>query len=215
MSEHRHESEPPHSEDSWNERYRASGHIWSGNPNPQLVAEKANLASGRALDVGCGEGADAIWLAQNGWDVVATDISSVALERAARHALETDPAASTRIEWQQADLLARPPAPDSFDLVTVQFMQLEPEPRRHMFTALAASVREGGTLLVVGHHPSDLASGVPRPQMPARFYTAEDIARLLDASWTVLVNEARPRPGTTPEGVEVRIHDAVLLATRG
>jgi SAM-dependent methyltransferase len=214
MSEHRHAAEPPQNVDSWNELYLASAHMWSGKPNPQLLAEKANLASGRALDVGCGEGADAIWLAQNGWDVVATDISTVALERAAQHALDTDPEASTRIEWQQADLFVDPPAPDSFDLVSAQFMQLAPVPRTQMFSALATSVRTGGTLFVVGHHPSDLASGVPRPQMPERFYTADDIANLLDDSWTVLVKEARPRLGITREGLEATIHDAVLLAAR-
>jgi hypothetical protein len=69
-------------------------------------------------------------------------------------------------------------------------------------------------LLVVGHHPSDLATGVPRPQLPEVFYPAEEIAALLDGAWTVDVSEARPRPATTPDGAEVTIHDAVLVATR-
>ena len=119
-----------------------------------------------------------------------------------------------RIEWRHVDLLVDTPEQDSFDLVSAQFMQLPPEPRGRLFTTLAASVRAGGTLLVVGHHPSDLATGVHRPTMPDRFYTADEIARLLDASWAVVVNEARPRSAPTPEGVEATIHDAVLLATR-
>ena len=164
--------------------------------------------------MGCGEGADAIWLAQQGWDVVATDISTVALGRATQHAEDTDPSASARIEWRHADLLADPPERDSFDLVSAQFMQLPPEPRARLFTALAGSIRAGGTLLVVGHHPSDMTSGVRRPPMPERFYTADDIACLLDASWTVVVNEARPRIAMTPEGNETTIHDAVLVASR-
>jgi hypothetical protein len=122
--------------------------------------------------------------------------------------------ASARIEWRQADLLVRPPEPDSFDLASAQFMQLPAASRTQLFTALAASVRAGGTLLVVGHHPSDLATGVRRPPMPTLFYSADEVARLLDDSWTIVVNEARPRPATTPEGVEVTIHDAVLRATR-
>jgi SAM-dependent methyltransferase len=164
MSEHKHDTDFVQDEGFWNERYRSSPHVWSGNPNPQLVAEIANLEPGRALDVGCGEGADAIWLARRGWAVVATDISNVALERAAQHGRDSDAAASTRIEWRQADLLVRPPEPDSFDLVSAQFMHLTMEARTRLFTALARSVRAGGTLLVVGHHPSDLATGVRRPR---------------------------------------------------
>ena len=201
-------------EDFWNERYRSSHRVWSGNPNPQLVAEIADVAPGRALDVGCGEGADAIWLAQRGWDVVATDIASVALERGAEHALETDPVAAARIEWRQADLLDFPPEPAAFDLVSVQFMHLPAAPRTRLFRSLVAANRAGGTLLVVGHHPSDLATGVPRPPTPELLYDADEVAELLDDSWTVVVNEARPRPATTPDGVEVTIHDAVLRAVR-
>ena len=214
MSEHRHDSDLVRDEAFWDERYRTSPHVWSGNPNPQLVAEIASLVPGRALDVGCGEGADAVWLAQRGWDVVAADISSVALERGARHARDSDPVVSARIEWRQADLVANPPEADAFDLVSAQFMQLPPEQRIRLFGALAASVRAGGTLIVVGHHPSDLASGVRRPPMPELFYSADEVAGLLDDSWAVVVNEARPRSATTPEGSEVTIHDAVLLARR-
>jgi SAM-dependent methyltransferase len=214
MTDHYHGTEPVFDEGFWNERYRSSPRVWSGNPNPQLVAEIADLPPGLALDVGCGEGADAIWLARRGWDVVATDIAGVALERGAQHARDSDPVASAGIEWRQADLLISPPEPDSFDLVSAQFMHLPPAPRTQFFTALAASVCTGGTLLVVGHHPSDLATGVPRPPMPDLFYTADEVARLLDDSWKIVVNEARPRPATTPDGVEVTIHDAVLRATR-
>jgi SAM-dependent methyltransferase len=155
----------------WDERYRSARRVWSGNPNPQLVAEVAGRPAGRALDAGCGECADAIWLAGRGWTVLAADISGVALERAVQHARDTDPAAVARIEWRQVDLLARPPEPGCFDLVSAQFLQLPLQPRTRLFTALAAAVRQGGMLLVVGHHPSDLATGVPRPPMPELFYT--------------------------------------------
>jgi SAM-dependent methyltransferase len=214
MGEHAHGSGQAFGPDFWDERYRSADRVWSGDPNPQLVAEVTGLPPGRALDVGCGEGADAIWLARSGWTVVATDISGVALERGARHAREAGPEVSARIEWRQADLLASPPEPDAFDLVSAQFMQLPPEPRARLFTALMASVRPGGTLLVVGHHPSDLATDVPRPPMPELFYSPDEIAALLDDPWTVEVSEARPRPARTPDGTEVTVHDTVLVAAR-
>jgi SAM-dependent methyltransferase len=214
MSEHVHEAGHVFGAGFWDERYRSSQRVWSGNPNPQLVAEIAGRPPGRALDAGCGEGADAIWLARSGWTVVAADISGVAVERGERHASEIDPIAAARIEWRRADLLAEPPEPGSFDLVSAQFMQLPPEQRTPFFIGLAAAVRPGGTLLIVGHHPSDLGTGVPRPPMPELFYSSDEIAGLLDGSWAIEVSEARGRPASTPDGEEVTIHDAVLLATR-
>jgi SAM-dependent methyltransferase len=214
MGEHGHQVSQLSGAEFWDSRYRSARRVWSGNPNPQLVAEVTGRAPGLALDAGCGEGADAIWLACQGWTVVATDISGVALERAASHARQADAAVAARITWRQVDLLAHPPDPGSFDLVSVQFMQLPPEPRSRLFACLAAAVRDGGMLLVVGHHPSDMTSGVPRPSMPELFYTPEDVAGLLDGAWTIDVCEARPRQASGPSGAEVTIHDTVLAATR-
>jgi SAM-dependent methyltransferase len=214
MGDHAHGADRAFGEDFWDERYRSARRVWSGNPNPQLVAEVAGRPPGRALDSGCGEGADAIWLARRGWTVVATDISGVALERAAQHARDSDPVAAARITWRRADLLATPPEPGCFDLVSAQFLQLPLEARTRLFTALAAAVRDGGMLLVVGHHPSDLATGVPRPPMPELFYTPDEVAGLLDGSWTVQACEARPRSASTPDGAEVTVHDTILVAIR-
>jgi SAM-dependent methyltransferase len=214
MPDHSRHPRPPSDAEAWDERYRSAPQVWSGEPNPQLVAETSRLAAGRALDAGCGEGADALWLADRGWEVVAVDISGVALERAAAHAEEANPTAAGRIEWRRADLVAEPPTPDSFDLVSAQFLQLSPEPRAALFQGLIAAVRAGGTLLIVGHDPSDLETGVRRPPVPERFYTAADVAGLLGAGWSVEVSEARPRPGTRPDGETVTVRDAVLRATR-
>jgi SAM-dependent methyltransferase len=214
VSEHASHLDGRFSKDFWDERYRSKSRIWSGDANPQLIAEVAEIAPGRALDVGSGEGADAIWLATKGWAVVATDISGVALERAAQHAQEKAAEVADRIEWRQADLLVSPPEPDSFDLVSAQFMQMPADLRTPLFTALAAAVRAGGMLLIVGHHPSDLEAGVPRPPMPELFYPPDEIAALLDSSWKIEVAEARPRPARTPDGDEVTVHDTVLVAIR-
>jgi thioredoxin reductase/SAM-dependent methyltransferase len=198
--------------EAWEERYRSSDTgIWSGQPNVILVAEVSGLAPGRALDVGCGEGADALWLAERGWRVTAVDISTVALERAAAQGkvLGLD------VDWQHADLLAEPPEAGAFDLVSVHFMHLPSVERIALFDRLADAVAPGGTLLLVGHHPSDLQTTMSRPQLPDVFFTAEQLAAELDAAtWEVLVAEARPRPANDAEGRELTIHDTLLRARR-
>ena len=197
----------------WDERYSSATRIWSGRPNPQLVGEVDGLPPGTALDAGCGEGADATWLAHQGWRVTAVDVSAVALARAAAH---TDPELADRITWQQVDLLSDwAPDPLAHDLVNAQFMHFPRAVREKVFAGLAASVAPGGTLRVVGHHPSDLETSVPRPQEPELFFTAEELAAQLDPGrWDVLVAEARPRLADDPDGKEVTIHDAVLRARR-
>jgi SAM-dependent methyltransferase len=198
----------------WDARYAGADAIWSGNPNPVLVDEAADLPPGRALDIGSGEGADAIWLAGRGWTVVGLDVSDVALERSAAHAAAAG--VGDRISWRQADLTVDAPVDDrGFDLVSAQFLHLPTGQRRALHQRLAAAVAPGGTLLVVGHHPSDLGV-VPRPPAPELFYTASDVAAELDpAQWSVLLDEARPRPAVHPEtGLTVTIHDAVLKARR-
>lgn len=193
----------------WDSRYNEQPTIWSGNPNPQLVAEAADLTPGRALDVGAGEGADAIWLAQQGWTVTAVDISAVALQRAKAHAGDAH-----KIEWKRADLTAWAPPSSSFDLVSAQFMQLPPEPRATLFWNISAAVAPGGTLLIVGHDPSDMGSGAHRPHYPDLFYTAEEIAASLGTEWEILTTEARPRAAKNRDGGPTTIRDTVLRARR-
>ncbi|MGC4878240.1 FAD-dependent oxidoreductase [Micromonospora sp. DT43] len=196
-------------EPAWEERYQSKPAVWSGRPNPQLVAEATDLAPGRALDVGSGEGADAVWLAERGWRVTAVDISTTALTRAAEHAEAAGVA--DRIEFTHVDLRDKPPAEEAYDLVSAQFMHLPPTPRRELFARLADAVAPGGVLLIVGHHPSDLWTSGHRMHMPDMMYTAEDVAASLDpARWDVLTTDTRARPGPH----DVVHHDAVLLARR-
>ncbi len=202
-------------EQSWEERYRCHAAVWSGRPNPQLVAETTDLTPGAALDAGSGEGADALWLASHGWQVTAVDFSTTALQRGAAHAEARGADVAGRIRWVHADLTTWGPAEGHFDLVSAQFMHLPAAPRHALFDRLAAAVAPGGTLLIVGHHPSDLQTTIPRPPMPDLFATAEEIADSLDpGQWEVLVAEARPRLASDPEGREVTIHDTVLRARK-
>jgi SAM-dependent methyltransferase len=197
----------------WDERYRSQAALWSGNPNRHLVAEVEDLAPATALDVGAGEGADAIWLAGRGWQVTAVDISTVALERAAGHAAQAGSAIAERIHWLHQDVLGWAPPRDRYDLVSAQYVHLPTELRRALFDGLASAVAPGGTLLIVGHHPSDLET-VPRPHEPDLFFTGDDIANELDATqWDVVTNMAAERTGTH-DGRTVLLHDAVLRARR-
>lgn len=198
----------------WDERYRSAHSLWSGNPNPNLVAEAAGLTPGTALDAGAGEGADAIWLASRGWRVTAVDISGVALDRAAGHAAALGDAVAERIAWLREDILQWHPPERAYDLVTSQYMHFPADSRRVVYARLAAAVRETGTLLIVGHHLSDLQTSVPRPQQPELFFTGADLAAELGGGWEIVTNVAAPREATDHEGRQVTIHDAVFRARR-
>jgi SAM-dependent methyltransferase len=189
----------------WDERYTGSPQIWSGNPNGALVAEVAALAPGRALDVGCGEGADAVWLATRGWRVTALDVSEVALDRAAQHAR----AAGVAVAWLHAGLVeADLPA---FDLVSAQYPALLRTPTDDAERALLGAVAPGGTLLVV-HHDVDAEHAREAGFDPADYVGPADVARLLDADWQVEVDERRPRH--VAAGAGAHHHTDVVLRAR-
>jgi len=206
-----HQHQAPSGEYDWDEQYRSQPTLWSGRPNPPLVAEAADLPPGTALDVGCGEGADAIWLAERGWEVTGVDISPTALERAAGHAA----AAGVEVALQHVDVTAWTPAEKAYDLVTSHFVHLGGDLGRRVFARLAAAVAPGGTLLLVGHDVSDLEVGANRPHSPDMFFTADEVAGSLDAGeWEVLVAEARPREAKPHEGDVTTVRDAVVVARR-
>jgi SAM-dependent methyltransferase len=199
----------------WDDRYRSHPLLWSGNPNPHLVAEAEGLTPGKALDAGAGEGADAIWLAGRGWQVTAVDISSVALERAAENADQAGPDIAERISWCQGDLNNWEPPRSAYDLVSTQYLHVPLDARVALFDRLASAVVPGGTLLIVGHHPSDLQTTMPRPQAPELFFTGDDVAGQLDpAEWDIVTNDAAEHAATDPEGRAVTIHDTVFCARR-
>ena len=206
----------------WDERYRSSGQLWSGQPNPQLVAQTAELAPGEALDAGCGEGADAIWLASRGWTVTGVDVSAVALERAAGYAAAAGRGAAAaggemagRITWRREDLRSWTPEPERFDLVSAQFMFLAPEEQAALYRRLAAAVRAGGTLLVVTHHADDLHANVGRTGEPQMFLSAEQLAgALAGGDWEIVVAETQDRSAKDLDGQPATVRDTVLRAVR-
>ncbi|MEI7032173.1 class I SAM-dependent methyltransferase [Streptomyces pratensis] len=201
-------------QDFWEDRYR-EGNAWSGNPNPVLVQHATPLRPGTALDVGSGEGADAIWLAARGWRVTGADWSSSGLESSARTAADAGAEIAGRITWRQADVRTWDPAPERFDLVSAQFMHLPRTELHALHRTLAAAVRPGGTLLVVSHHPADRESSVGRPGSADLFATGEEMAVVLDpAEWAVIEVSAPERVGVDPEGRETVVRDAVLRAVR-
>ncbi|MFO7249723.1 MAG: methyltransferase domain-containing protein [Actinomycetes bacterium] len=199
----------------WEARYSAADRVWSGRPNRQLVAEAADLRPGEALDAGCGEGADAIWLAERGWRVTAVDFAAAALRRGERQAESLGAEIAGRIRWRQEDLTVWTPPERRFDLVNAEYVHFPPGRREPFFRSLAAAVAPGGTLLVVGHHPADLEANLSRPPVPELFFTAEDVAAVLDpAEWEIEVAAARPVPATDRDGRPATAYDAVLRARR-
>ncbi|MGR6317106.1 methyltransferase domain-containing protein [Micromonospora soli] len=188
----------------WEERYRHSGGSGRG-PNPQLVAEVGELPPGTALDAGCGEGADARWLAERGWRVTAVDIAAAALQRAR----EQDH--TGRVDWVRADLTTWTPAAagQHFDLVCASYVH-PAGGHEGLLRRLAAAVAPGGTLLVFGHAPAESS-----PHAPGSHVTPEELAAGLDPErWDVLVAEVRSRPVVGHDGREVMFRDAVLRARR-
>jgi thioredoxin reductase/trans-aconitate methyltransferase len=196
-------------EHAWDERYLERPQRFSGAPNAALVTEITGLRPGTALDAGAGEGGDAVWLARQGWAVTAADVSRVALQRAATAASE----AGVDLEVAHLDL-TKSPAPRRYDLVTSSYVHVPGDLRRVLFTRLAEAVAPRGTLLVIGHDPSDLSTSVPRHGLTEAGWAAEHVAAALDDEWQVDTCEARPRTVTDPHGDQVTIHDAVLRAHR-
>ena len=194
----------------WDARYASHDDgLWSGRANGVLIAELAVNSPGRALDVGCGEGGDAIWLARAGWQVTGVDVSQVALERAADAARD----AGVTVEWVHADASAMPSVPGGHQLVSVQYPALKHSPGEEAIRALLDAVASGGTLLVVGHAPLNPAYARAHGFEVADYVQPADIRARLDERWEVEVDETRPRADPVPEGSPYT-HDRVLRAKR-
>ncbi len=180
-------------QETWDARYAESERIWSGNPNPRLVEHVAGLAPGDALDVGCGEGADAVWLAKQGWRVTALDVSAVALEKTAAHAREAGVA--DRVTTLHHDLMTGAPLPGDYDLVSMQFMHPPPDRFDEFYRLAGATVRSRRSAAGGGPPPPRRRDRRPRaartrPDVPARAGAGRPSAPTTGTSrWPT------PRPG--------------------
>ncbi|MFT6973118.1 MAG: SAM-dependent methyltransferase [Pontimonas sp.] len=200
----------------WDARYH-SADIWSGKPNAALERIVSELPLGTALDVGAGEGADALWLSEQGWDVTGIDFSLVALARAeeARLRLITKDHLPRPVRWFALDAAVEPlpSPPHQYDLV-VSFFSHAPLPERHaLWKAMAERVAPGGTLAIVGHSVRDLEAGVRRPPADLMF-DEDELRETLQPSFSSVVVATWPRSAVAPDGTVANVADVIAIAVR-
>ncbi len=195
----------------WNERYAAKELVWGAGPNQFLVAElQRPTAPGRALDLACGEGRNAIWLATRGWKVTAVDFSDVAIERARRTAARQ----AVNVDWVVADLARYEPEKAAFELVLIAYLQLRARDLRAALTRAVSAVAPEGELLLIGHALSNLQGGYGGPRDPAVLWVSEQMEEMLRTlKMDVERCEYVRRAVDTPEGPREAI-DLVVRAHR-
>jgi SAM-dependent methyltransferase len=198
--------------EAWNQRYADTELVWSAEANRFLVQEVADLPPGRALDLGAGEGRNAIWLAERGWRVTAVDFSGVGLQKARRLA----EGRGVEVNWIEADLRSYSPARGAFDLVVLVYIHLPGEERRALVRRAADAVAAGGALLVLGHDRSNIEEGYGGPQDPTILFSPDDISDDLAGIEELRVVRADRvmRPVMTDDGERNAI-DALVRAERG
>ena len=202
----------------WDERYGGSDRVWSGRPNARLVEQTADLTPGTALDVACGEGADAVWLAEQGWHVTAVDVSEVALGRVASHAEEAGVGHRLRIGFYDALEDPRPAGRRTFDLVTVSFLHVPVPDFAAVYRGIAEAVAPGGRLLVTAHHPDDVATGARHDHGPGLMFGPDRVLATLEVEapgspWEVEVADTPTREQEGPDGA-MTVRDTVVRLRR-
>ena len=203
-----HDPEPPSDPSRrarWDERHAAHEPIESSEPDPTLLDEIGALSPGRAVDLGAGDGRNAIWLARRGWDVTAVDFSQVAIDRGRALAA----AAGVHVHWELADLLEWAPGDRSYGLVVLFFIHLPPGERHEVYARAAAAVAPGGMLLIVGHDRTNIADGVGGPQDPDLLITPSEVAADLPGFRIDRAETVRRGPGLGRGPI-----DAIVRAVR-
>lgn len=202
---------PPRNAAEWDEMYASATQMFSGRPNFALVTDVSGLQPGRALDIGCGEGADAVWLAGGGWAVTALDVSRVALDRAAQSARES----AVNVRWLHAGLVDAALPEAGFDLVSAQYPALRSSPDHTAERALLATVAPGGLLHVVYHAGFDSEEARSRGIDPADYVWPTDIVTaLLAGDWQIRIDTERPRDAPAGGAGKQHSHDVVIQARR-
>jgi SAM-dependent methyltransferase len=194
----------------WDERYAGTELVWTSDPNRFLVERAHELAPGRALDLACGEGRNALWLAERGWRVTGVDFSKVGIEKAGALAH----ARGVQADWVVADLLDYTPQAAAFALVIVFYLQVAGAERTPIVRRAASAVAPGGTFLLVAHDSANIEHGYGGPQRPAVLYTAQDVVGDLDGTGLEVEEALRAeRPVETDGGPRVAL-DALVRASR-
>ena len=193
----------------WDDRYASTELVWTAEANRFVVEELAGLAAGRALDLGAGEGRNAIWLAERGWQVTAVDFSAVGLAKAAKLA---DGRGVTGVRWVQADLREYRPEQAAYDLALLAYVHLPPDEFTALLATAASALAPGGTLLVIGHDVDNISRGHGGPQDPLVLHRVDSVVAALPGLTIHRADQAR-RAVLTGEGERVAI-DTVVRAQR-
>lgn len=192
----------------WDERYAATDLVWGAAPNAVVVEQVTALHRGRALDLACGEGRNALWLATRGWDVTAVDYSQVAIDKARTVGVRSPRSVRERIQWVHGDVTTLPPE-QGYDLVLFVYLHLPAAQRRTALYNAIASLNEAGVLLVLGHDSTNIADGFGGPQDPTVLFTPDDVVHDIADTLEVLVAEKRLRPTEAGDAI-----DALVVATK-
>ncbi len=214
---HHHDDAPAHSPvgaaEAWEFRYAESPKRWSGNPNATLVDLVGSLAPGRAIDLGCGEGADAVWLARQGWTVLGVDISATAVTRGRAAAIEAG-LPEERIAFEAHDLTTWEPEGE-VDLVTASFFHSREElARTEILRRLAGHVAPGGHVAIVSHAAPPPWSEHAHLEEQLLDAAGEVAALALGDDWEVVLAEHRERAATSPSGESAHLEDVAVLLRR-
>jgi SAM-dependent methyltransferase len=194
----------------WDERYRGAELVWGTEPNRFVRQMCERLPVGSAIDLACGEGRNAIWLARIGWRVLGVDFSSAAIDRARELSSQLDEDERMRVSWRVEDVTVAPPRAASFELAVISYVHISADMNRALISDGARTLKPGGHLVVVGHDRRNLHEGVGGPQDSDRLYVPEDIAmQLVDEGLELDIAETVERP--TDEGIAL---DTVVRARR-
>ena len=194
--------------EDWNARYAAAELLWTAEPNRRFASEVEDLEPGRALDLACGEGRNAVWLAERGWRTTGVDFSDVALAKAERLAANR----GVEVEWVLADVLEHEPERGAFELVAVLYLQLPHEQLAEVLHTSVGALAPGGTLVVLGHDTTNLTHGHGGPRDASVLFTPEDVVPHLER---LVVERAEKVPRTVPlEDGEATAIDALVRARR-